>query len=528
MSANATAASPVRAGPREWLGLAVLTLPILLIAMDNTVLFLALPHISADLDASGVQMLWIQDVYGFVVAGFLITMGTLGDRIGRRRLLLIGAAAFGVASIVAAYSTSAEMLILTRALLGVAGATLAPSTLALIRNMFPDARQRTAAISILMTCFMLGATVGPVVGGALLEHFWWGSAFLIGAPVMVLTLVLGPVLLPEYRDPRGGRLDLFSVALSLAAILPVIYGIKEIAEDGLAAVPAALIVVGAVFAALFVRRQNRLAAPLLDLRLFRVRAFRGALGTLLAGQFIWGGVFLLLSQYVQLVLGESPIGTGLWLLPATIVMAAAALVVPGLAARHRPDLVIAGGLLVAAAGFVLLGLLDAGSGRGLLVAGMVLAFGGLAPLMLLTTDMVVASAPPEKAGSAAAMSETSSEFGIALGIAVLGSVGGAVYRAGLDGSLPAGLPERTVEAVRDSLVEAAAAAERLPGALGDQVLDVAREAFTGGLNATALTGAVLAVGVAAAVVRLLRGVRPAPEGQDEDAADRPDGVPAHN
>ncbi|GAA2907174.1 MFS transporter [Streptosporangium fragile] len=526
MSGNAAAPSAVRAGPREWLGLALLTLPILLIAMDNTVLFLATPHISADLDAGGVQMLWIQDVYGFVVAGFLVTMGTLGDRIGRRRLLLIGAAAFGAASVAAAYATSAEMLILTRALLGVAGATLAPSTLALIRNMFADPRQRTAAISILMTCFMAGATVGPVVGGVLLEHFWWGSVFLIGVPVMVLTLALGPVALPEYRDPAGGRLDPISVVLSLVAILPVVYGVKEMAKDGFAAVPALSIVAGALFAVLFARRQNRLAAPLLDLRLFRVRAFSGALGTLLAGQFIWGGVFLLLAQYVQLVLGQSPIGTGLWLLPATMVMGVAALVVPGLAARHRPDLVIAGGLLVAAAGFALFALPDAGAGRGPLVAGMVLAFGGLAPLMLLTTDMVVASAPARKAGSAAAMSETSSEFGIALGIAVLGSVGGAVYRHGLDGTLPAGLPGGAVEAVRDSLVDAVAAAERLSGSLGAEVLTAAREAFTGGLNVAGVIGTVLVVGLAAAVVGLLRGGAPRPA--PLPAADRPDGVPARD
>src|SRR6188474_2903990 len=191
-----------RAGRREWLGLAVIALPCVLYSMDLTVLELAVPRLSADLKPTAAQLLWILDIYGFLVAGSLITMGTLGDRIGRRRLLMIGAAAFGVASVIAAFSTSAEMLIATRALLGLAGATLAPSTLSLIRNMFLDQQQRTVAIGIWISSYSVGAAIGPLVGGILLEHFWWGSVFLIGVPVMVLLLVVGPMLLPEFRDPE--------------------------------------------------------------------------------------------------------------------------------------------------------------------------------------------------------------------------------------------------------------------------------------------------------------------------------------
>ncbi|HYH13279.1 MAG TPA: MFS transporter, partial [Thermomicrobiales bacterium] len=244
MDTPLTPGTAPRAGRKEWIGLVVLALPAMLLAMDMTVLYLAVPHLSADLNPSSSQLLWILDIYGFLVAGFLITMGTVGDRIGRRKLLLIGGAAFAAASIAAAYSTSAEMLIVTRAFLGVAGATLMPSTLALIRNMFHDESQRTTAIAAWMSSFMIGSIIGPIVGGALIENFWWGSVFLLAVPAMVLLLVTGPILLPEYRDPNPGRMDLASVVLSLAAVISTIYGIKELAKDGIAIVPVLAIVVG--------------------------------------------------------------------------------------------------------------------------------------------------------------------------------------------------------------------------------------------------------------------------------------------
>src|ERR1700754_1065933 len=266
-----------RAGRREYAGLAVLTLPTILIALDMSVLYLALPHLGADLGASSLQQLWITDVYGFMVAGLLITMGTLGDRIGRRRLLLIGAAAFSVASVVAAYSTSAEMLIVTRALLGVAGATLMPSTLTLISTMFRDPRQHGMAIAVWMACFMGGLALGPIVGGVLLEHFWWGSVFLLGVPVMLLLLATGPAVLPEYRHPAAGRVDPASVVLCLATVLPLVYGLKEISRDGVRVLPAVAVVVGVLAGHRFVRRQRPLTEPMLDLRLFANRTFTARL-----------------------------------------------------------------------------------------------------------------------------------------------------------------------------------------------------------------------------------------------------------
>ena len=310
-----TVPAPARAGRREWTGLAVIALPCVVYAMDLTVLNLALPALSEDLQPSSAQLLWIVDIYGFLVAGLLITMGTLGDRIGRRRLLLIGAAAFGLASVLAALSTSAEMLIAARALLGVAGATLAPSTLSLIRNMFQDPGQRTFAIGVWITSFSTGAAIGPLIGGLLLEHFWWGSVFLPALPVMGLLLVVGPRLLPEYRDPGAGGLDLISAAVALVAVLATIYGLKRIAQDGAGWIAALSIVAGLAVGAGFVRRQQRLADPLIDLRLFRVPAFNAALAVNTFGFFVNFGIAVFIAQYLQLVLGKSPFEAGLWTVP---------------------------------------------------------------------------------------------------------------------------------------------------------------------------------------------------------------------
>src|ERR687887_1707486 len=292
-----------QAGRREWLGLAVIALPCLVYAMDLTVLNLAVPHLSADLRPSSAQLLWIVDIYGFLVAGLLVTMGTLGDRIGRRRLLLTGAAAFAIASLLAAYSRTAEQLIVARALLGVAGATLAPSTLSLIRTMFADPRQRTIAIGVWISSFSAGGAVGPLLGGVLLEWFWWGSVFLLAVPVMAVLLVLGPLLLPEFRDPQAGRLDLLSAGMSLAAVLAVIWGLKQLAQDGPGSLPALAILAGLALGVVFVRRQHTLADPLLDLRLFRVPAFSTALATNMRRFFLGFGALLFIAQFLQLVLG---------------------------------------------------------------------------------------------------------------------------------------------------------------------------------------------------------------------------------
>ncbi|MGH2847532.1 MAG: MFS transporter, partial [Thermoleophilaceae bacterium] len=434
-----TPAAP-RAGRREWLGLAVIALPCLLYAMDLTVLNLALPALSADLQPSSSQLLWIVDIYGFLVAGFLMTMGTLGDRIGRRRLLLIGAAAFGVASVFAAFSTSAEMLIAARALLGVAAATLAPSTLSLIRNMFHDPQQRTFAIGVWITSFSAGGALGPLAGGLLLERFWWGSVFLLAVPVMLLLLAVGPRLLPEFRDPEAGRLDLISAALSLVAVLAVIYGLKQIAQDGMGSVPTLFIVAGLALGAAFLRRQRKLVDPLIDLRLFRVPAFSAALATNTLAFFVAFGAFLFLAQYLQLVLGLSPLRAGLWTVPSGAGFIVGSMLTPLIVRRVPPAFVMGGGLVLAAAGFGLLTQVSGDSALAILVTGSVVFSLGLAPVFTLAADLMVGTAPPERAGAAAGISETSSEFGGALGIAVLGAIGTAVYRSQVAGAVPAGVP----------------------------------------------------------------------------------------
>jgi DHA2 family multidrug resistance protein-like MFS transporter len=495
---------PMRAGRREWIGLAVIALPCLLYSMDLTVLNLAVPHLTRDLAPSGAQLLWIVDIYGFMVAGSLITMGTLGDRIGRRRLLLIGAAAFGAASVLAAFSTSAGMLIATRALLGVAGATLAPSTLSLIRNMFLDPRQRTVAIGVWVTSYSVGGAIGPLLGGILLESFWWGSVFLMGVPVMVLLLVVGPMLLPEFRDPRAGRLDLRSAVQSLAAVLAVIYGLKRIAEDGPGWLPVLFILTGLVTGVAFVRRQHTLAHPLIDPRMFRVPAFNASLATYTIGTFVAFGAFFFVAQYLQLVLGLSPLRAGLWMLPSFGGFIVGAMLTPVIVRRVRPAFVISAGLALAAVGFAVLAQVGDASGLALLVTGSAIYSLGLAPVITLATDLIVGSAPAERAGAASAISETSSELGGALGIAVLGSIGTAVYRGMMADGVPVGVPHATAELARATLGGAVSVAERLPREIGAELLGTSREAFAQAVQLTAGISAAIALATAILVLLVLR------------------------
>lgn len=517
------AETPLLAGPREWLGLAVLALPTLLLSIDVSVLHLAVPHISQGLNPSASQMLWIIDIYGFLIAGFLVTMGTLGDRIGRRKLLLIGAAAFGLASLAAVFADGPATLIAARAAMGIAGATLMPSTLALIINMFADARQRGVAIAVWVTMFSVGIALGPVVGGAMLEYFWWGSVFLLGVPIMALLLVAGPLLLPEYRDEEAGRLDLASVLLSLAAILPVIYGLKEIANDGTGPVPLGALVVGLFLGVVFIRRQRTLESPLLDLGLFRSRTFRTALVTLLLSMLVAGGTYLTVTQFLQLVGGLSPMKAGLYLLPAAFALIVTAVVSPMAAAKYRPAYVVAAGLALSGIGHLVLSTADSSSGIAQVVTGFALVYAGGGPLIALGTDIVVGSAQPEQAGSAAALSETSTELGMALGVALLGSLGTAVYRSGVD--VPAGAPE----AAGDTLAGAVEAAQGLSGDAAATLLASAREAFADGLNLIGGIGALVALASAVLVAVVIKLPATAAAG-DPAAPDAPaDGaVPAGN
>ncbi|HEV3378831.1 MAG TPA: MFS transporter [Thermoleophilaceae bacterium] len=454
------------AGRREWIGLAVLALPALLVTMDLSVLFLAVPALTRDLAPSSTELLWITDIYGFLIAGSLITMGTLGDRIGRRRLLMIGGFAFAVASVLAAFATSPAMLIAARAVLGVAGATLAPSSLSLIRSLFPDERRRTVAIGIWMSCFAAGAAVGPLVGGALLEQFWWGSVFLLNVPVMAVMLALAPRVLPESRDPSPGRFDIPGAALSVIALLALVYGVKRVAEQGLDGVAVVSALAGLLVGMLFVRRQRRTHDPLIDLGVFRLQAIRVSIASMVLATFVMAGMLLFITQYLQLVRGMGPLEAGLWSVPAMVGSIAGSMLAPAVAARVRKELVLAGSMGLAAAGLGLLALVSDGSTTlAVLVAGSLGMGLGAGAIGTVATDLIVGTAPPERAGAASGISETGAELGGALGIAILGSIGTAVH---------------------------------------------GEDAFVEGLQLAALTGAALtAVAAAVAAVVLLRFTAPA-------------------
>ncbi|MFD4402068.1 MFS transporter [Nocardia sp. NPDC058499] len=485
---------------RQWAGLAVLMLPTVLLGLDVTALYLVVPNLAADLHPTATETLWIMDAYGFLIAGFLITMGSLGDRIGRRRLLMIGMAAFGAVSVFAAFATSAPWLIAARALLGVAGATLMPSTLSLISNMFADARQRAAAIGLWATMFALGMAAGPIAGGILLAHFWWGAVFLIAVPVSVVTLVAAPALLPEFRSETT-RLDLWSVAFSLAALLPAIFAIKHAAAHGIDAQALAAAALGGAAAVAFVRRQLRLREPLLDIRLFTDRTFAAALSVLLIGLAGFGGVMYLVTQYLQFVDGLSPLIAGLWMGPPALAMLIGGIGAPVLAGRVPPGIIMAGTLALSLIGYVLIAVAETGS-KPTVVAGFGFVYLGLGVIAALGTEIVVSAAPAERSGSAAALSETVQELGIAAGVALLGSLTTAVYR--IMAEAPPGAPRSVAESYDDSLSGAISVTEQLPA----EALRHAREAFTSGLNIAAIAAGTAVAAAAVVCFRMLRRLHP--------------------
>ncbi|HET9432064.1 MAG TPA: MFS transporter [Chitinophagaceae bacterium] len=475
-----------KAGRREWIGLGVIALPCMLYSMDLTVLNLALPFISADLQPSSSELLWIVDIYGFMVAGFLITMGNLGDRFGRRKMLLIGAGAFGIASVFAAYSNSAVMLIANRAVLGIAGATLAPSTLSLIRNMFHDPKQRTFAIGIWITSYSVGGAMGPLIGGFVLQQFWWGAVFLIAVPVMILLLVLGPLLLPEYKDADAGRMDFLSALLSLVAVLSVIFGLKQIAEKGMNWLSVSSILAGIIIGYMFLRRQKKLPYPLIDLRLFHKATFSLSLLMYTLATFVIFGAFIFTFQYMQLIGGLSPINAGLWSLPFFLAFVIGSLIAPVLVRKFQVAHIMATGLFMAALGFGICTQVHNEQGLIYLVAGGFLYSLGIAPVFTLTTDIIVGAAPADKAGSASAISETGSELGGALGIAILGSIGTAIYRTQIALNTPKEVAPNIIETAKETLAAAHAEAQMVPAALNSLFINSVHGAFISGMQVVAL------------------------------------------
>ncbi|MFJ6199907.1 MFS transporter [Micromonospora sp. NPDC092111] len=519
------ATAQAKAGRREWIGLAVLVMVTLIISMDMTVLSYALPFITADLEPTSSQLLWITDVYAFVLAGLLIPMGTLGDRIGRRRLLMIGAAVFGVASVATALSSSPGMLIGTRAVMGAAGATLMPSTMSLIRSMFHDENERRAAIGIWAAGFSAGGVIGLVAGGALLQYFSWGTVFEINVPIMLLLLILAPLLLPEFRNAAAGRPDLLSTVLAFVAVLPVIWGIKQFAEDGLTWPPVAGVVAGLLFLTVFVLRQRRLDEPVIDVRLFRAPAFSAAVVMNVLANFALVGFMFFISQYLQLVLGLRPLAAGLWSLPsAGAAGVGAAVLAPMLAQRFKRAYVAAGGLLVATVGCVVFTQVGDESGLAFIVVGQALMAGGIAMVLTLSAELIVSTAPPERAGAAAGLSETGSQFGAALGVAILGSIGAFVYRQQLAGPAPDDVPADVWVAARETLGGAVEMSRTLSTTPAETLVTVARAAFADELRAAASVSGVILLVTALLAAVLLRNVgasvpsQAPPAGLDDAAA----------
>ncbi|MFE9254941.1 MFS transporter [Streptomyces sp. NPDC006879] len=488
--------------PGRWIALSVLVLAVLLVAVDATVLGLATPFLSEDLKPSGTQLLWIGDVYSFVIAGLLVSMGSLGDRIGRKKLLLLGATAFGAVSVLNAYATSPEMMILARALLGVAGATLMPSTLALIRNIFHDPRERSLAIGIWGATASAGAAVGPVVGGFLLEHFWWGSVFLINLPVMAVLVLVGVRLLPESKNPVAGPWDLLSVALSLVGVVSVVYAVKEVATSGLSWEVAVAATLGAGTLYAFIRRQLTLPSPLLDMRLFRHRGFSGAVLADLLTVFGLSGLVFFLSQFLQLVQGRSPLEAGLAELPAAVGAVVTGLIAGVVARRYSVRSVVSGGLAAIALALGTLTMLGQHTGYPLMGAALLAVGLGAGFSFTVTADVILSSVPKEQAGSASAVSETAYELGAALGIALLGSIVTGVY-AGF--RVPAGTPADIAGAAHESLGGAVEASRALPSEGGAELLGAAQDAFVEGLRLASGVGAAVLLATAVAAWFLLRG-----------------------
>ncbi|GAA4927187.1 MFS transporter [Streptomyces coeruleoprunus] len=498
--------------PGRWLALAVLVLAVLLVAVDATVLGLATPFLSEDLKPSGTQLLWIGDVYSFVIAGLLVSMGSLGDRIGRKRLLLTGATAFGALSVLNAYANSPEMMIVSRALLGVAGATLMPSTLALIRNLFHDPRERSLAIGIWGAMASAGAAVGPVVGGFLLEHFWWGSVFLINLPVMAVLVLVGAKFIPESKNPAPGPWDLPSVAASLVGMIGVVYAVKEAAAHGVHLDAAVAAAVGAAALAWFVRRQLTLASPLLDMRLFQHRGFSAAVLADLLTILGLAGLIFFLSQFLQLVQGRSPLEAGLAELPAALGAVGAGLVAGVAARRFSVRSVVSGGLAAVGLALATLTVLDRTTGYPLLGASLLVVGVGAGLAFTVTADVILSSVPKEQAGAASAVSETAYELGAALGIAVLGSIVTGVYR---DFVTPQGVPAGPAAAAHESLGGAVEAAAALPERSAGALVSAAQQAFVDGLHIAAAVGAAVLLATAVAAWFLLRGQKL------EDGAEHP-------
>lgn len=498
--------TPQRATARTWIGLAVLVLPMLLIAIDGMVLIFALADITADLEPTGVQQLWMLDIYALMLAGLLITMSSLGDRFGRRKILLIGAVLFAIASVMGALSSAPWMLIAARALLGVSGAMIMPGTLSLIRNMFLDRNQRRTAMAAWSASGALGAASGPIVGGWIIEVFSWHAAFLMNIPVMVMLLVLAPILVPESKNPNPGRIDLPSIMLSLVGMISLVYGVKTFAEGKEPGIAFLTLSAGLALLVLFVLRQLRMPVPMIDVRLFRVRAFTGAVVTDLLSVFSLVGAMFALTQFLQLVVGLSIIQSALWMMPQAAVSATAGFIAAALVKRISTSIIVSTGVLITAGGFAMLLTLTPDTQPWQIAIALCLVGLGAGVGLTLTNDLIMSSVRPEQSGQAAAISETAYELGTAFGTAILGSVLLGFYRTELANAAPAGLPGDIFESAKETLAGALLHAQQLPGEIGTALITAATESFTTALSQTGGIAAMILLAVSVFAGVMLWGV----------------------
>ncbi|MGH4030882.1 MFS transporter [Actinomycetota bacterium Odt1-20B] len=528
MSGTTTAAAPTGrrlsgAGPcaNRWLVLLVLCVSLLLVAVDATVLHVAVPAVTEDLRPGAIELLWIVDIYPLVCASLLILFGTLGDRVGRRRVLLLGYGLFGVASAVAALADTPHVLIAARALLGVGGAMIMPATLSILRQVFPDRRERALAIGIWSAVAAVGAAVGPLLGGFLLEHFWWGSVFLINIPLMLVSLPVGRMLLPESTGDRDGPWDVIGALMAAAGLFGVVLGVKRLGsgESPFGMTTLVSLAVGGALLAAFVRRQRRRTHPLVDLAMFARPAFSTSVGCIVLAMLALVGLELIAAQYLQLVLGLSPLETGLRLLPLTLAAMAAGLAGSRMLHRFGPRTMVAFGFCVTAAAVVLLTGMGDGDNTPLLLCGFVLLGFGLETTLFGSYESMLSEAPQSQAGGAAAIGETSYQLGAGTGIALLGSVMNAAYAPGLS-SVP-GVSAQSSAAASHSLGEAYQVADRLGGSAGESLRVSARDSFVHGLHVTLLVSAGLLLLGALAALKLPRSAECA-----ASAAQGEPGIPA--
>ncbi|MFI9589849.1 MFS transporter [Nonomuraea sp. NPDC052265] len=503
-----TQAAPlVRRADREprdnrWAVLVLLCLSLLLITVDATVLHIAVPALTAALEPSAVQLLWIIDIYSLVVAPLLIVFGTLGDRHGRKRLVLGGFVLFGLASAGAAFAPTPLTLILARALLGVGGAMIMPATLSLIRQVFTDRRERAVALGVWSAVAAAGAAVGPLIGGVLVG-VWWGAVFLINVPILLVLLPLAVRLLPESPLRKERPWDSPSAVLSVLGLLALAFGLKEAGSGSLLPFWASVLVflTGAGLLVAFVRRQSRLPAPLLELALFRRREFTTGVAGVLLGVFALVGLQLMLAQYLQLVLGDSPLRAAVRMLP--LVLSA---VTGGLAAAHVLPRIGMRATMSGGLGLVALALTPTLSwgveGHPVMLAVCFVGIGfGVQVALLAASDTIMSSVPESRAGGAAAIEETAYELGAGLGVAVLGTITTIAYAPALP-AVP-GVSAGGMDQARQSLAGAAHVAREIGGSTGDALLDAARWAFVNALHTTVVVSVVLLSLTAVAVAMLL-------------------------